>query len=535
MRKSILIVLACLALCAPAGFAQSAKYSPVKPSKAKTARELVNELPAFPSAEQIAQNDDAFRNHFFDQIYAVTNRAEELKNANRANKEKDDARRRENMQKGAAASASPELSGVVQGNTSELSELSKLASIDPNAMASFMEANSAKIEKLGSEFEKLSEKMENGTATDADYERAQQLSDEMQKLTMQMMSAMGGGVDINSLMSLADEAEQAASNLSAPSASSASASSYYKVQFDKDFNAFLDKVVKFDAPNQRDARDAGSAKEQENIANINSLFQKIWAADNDASVKQLYSQVNSLIEDFDALRAQARVDEYSSKKSECLSLISEAEKFASTFPSDSWIARYDVLNEPLHIVEIYCSLMMNIWGGSEDAWVGNVVDPIKKERIKLPLQAGDEVYVAESSIYQMLDDSKTTSVVAGPKSSDTIVEDFIANSVFLVRNHNDGYFYKIEKGKRSRLSSTYNDDYDFSAHYKQEERGTVDIPMKSLNRKLTFTAGNDLCIPIPQSDGQKWYHPIAIQRTADWLVFITLEDNGDFTKCMFRL
>lgn len=443
------------------------KYGVVKPSTAKNAIELLNDLPDFPTAARIAENEDAFRNFFYDQIYAVENRMNELMEANCVNQNEDDERVQMNLAK-----------RMTGGADLNATMAEALASIDVEAI------------------QKAAEKG-----------------------------------DISALMKLSENAARVSESMSA-NVNTNGLDDMYVLENDKNFAALAAKIA--DLSPEYMTEDAGKLKESETLASINAGFKKIWAEKDNDTVKQLYAQVNDSIEQFELIRAQARLDQNARMKGQYEAMIAEAEMIASAYTEESLVARYAMNNLPLAVVEAYKDLLYDVWNSSDDIFASDAVVPVQMTRIKLPLQAGDVICQPESSIYQMLDDQELNSVYGLAKDAENVEEAFLSKAVFLVKNSNDGKFYKIQGDSRTPLGSKYDKSFDFSQRYTDKERAELRIRMKSLDKKtLTFNKHHTLFIPIPESG--RYYDVLAIQRTEDWIAFITLDSKGDFYKCLFRL
>lgn len=488
---------------------EAKKYGVVKPSSAKNAAELLNELPDFPTAAQIAENEDGFRNHFYDRIYAVENRMDELKRLNMASSREDDERVEANILKKMTGLSSP----------ADVMSASGAGNVQKEAG----ETDAEKMERLQEELQVLSARIESGRATEADMKRAGEITEEISNIYSSMMN----GMNLGALMEMAENS----SRMTAEAASRKKAVAY-ELENDLRYSDLLSRLSGQSAA--EGGSDAGKTRETEALASIDATFRKIWSETDDAEVRNLYASVNGMIEKFEITRAQARLDQNAELKGQYLSLISEAEKISSGYSVESLVPRYEMLNLPYAVVEAYKNLLYNVWGSSDDVYASDAVCPVKKTKINLPLEAGDVLYSAESNIYQMLDDGKIASVYGFAKESEDVEEEFLRNAVLLVKNSKDGKFYKIQNGSRTALGKEYNRSYDFRKDYYYKERREAQIPMKSLKGKtLTFNSSHTLFIPIPNSG--HYYDVLAIQRTEDWIAFITLDGDGQLCKCLFRL
>lgn len=468
----------------------------VKPSTATTARALFNELPSFPTAEQLVNNNETVRDNFLSKVYAVRARIEELKNVSSSDIDSEIAAYQ--MMFGSVNMS--QVNALQQGGQAEQMMLMNqiFGGMDVDEVSAALSIDMERVEEIEAELEKYEDKQ---NLTDAEKARIAQLTNELLELTSEQFETM---------MGIGSNTEALLNSYTTQSNSMVGSGASDIVQKCQDY---ITRFAELQANVQ--LRNATAQSSQTDLSALQNIYKQIWAENNQSKIAELYSQADKFLVN----SAQSRLEANKATFKTIEGFLSEAEQLVAG-SAGTMYAGY-MKNAPLEAVDLCAAILANSFESNENVQVGSVL----KSRVNIPLEAGDELILGESNYVFMMEQAGLSSLFGTPKSEDTLVEEFLRGAVFLVYDKN-GNPFKVANGQRTAIND--NGPINF---YKslQDVAPSGDIPMKSLNKKINFS--NDV-LTLP--DGSVYY-PIAIQRTNDWLNFIIEEADGGLTKCMYRL
>lgn len=467
----------------------------VKPSTASAAQDLFNELPSIPTAAEVARDDEAVRNAFFTKIYAVRERVQQIT-------EMGDSAEGMAILGASAKAYTPGASGSQQAAQEKAAELEgKMAGMmKGRSMEEFQaqaEADNAKLEKIQAEIEKLEAK-KNPTA--ADKKRLEELNEEQMEIAMKYSGLFA-------------DASDAASSVS---------TEFGQSQADIEYTEFITKSAQLRADLEMGG-DPALKKGRSALSGLRKSYNTLWTADG-SQVAELYVQADEMLTNFKIDAAQARLDHYGKYLGQIRGMFDQAQKFAAA-AEDGSIYGFSMKQSPYQIVGLYADVLERCF----DALGDLSFEPVRKNRVALPLEAGDELVPSESR-YVFMSKGDLGSVFGVPSDEDTLEDEFLSKATIVVNGRNG--LAIISGGERRQMEN--DEDFSFIKEGKSAPAPSGEIQMKSLDKVVTLSAEGKLTLP----DGTI-YFPIAMQRTADWLSFIIEEPAKSnkivLTKCMFRL
>lgn len=485
--------------------------SSLPPSRATDAKALFSEFPSFPTAVQAGNLD--IRDQYDDKINVLKARIEELKAAIPVTRE-EQIKMAQNYSDEYTAKqmgmSVEEYRAATAGSRRDMAGLGALSGLEAKVMEDPEEleriANSMDTEKMESiqqEMERLNNK-KNKTA--ADEKRLQELQAEYMELAAPMIELMGG---MDAVMGAAQQAEEA--KAAAPKEEAAA-----RNDFDNLYKAFADKFDKF----QASIRSSQRASDIE--GNIGNYLQKIWAEPAGSSaVKPLYAEMYEYISGFGG-DAAGRVKLNKKYYDQALALWEDALTLSANASKAVYYGQSQFLKAPYDLLGVLCDIYYNVFSSSDIFY-----EPFMKTKINLGLNSGEIIKTAES-FYNLMN-SASASITSVSSSARDFAEEFKCKATFLVYNTQDGSFYSLNCGKRTRLSPRPNEKIDFSRPSSSTGLSTESITMVSTDKKITLTKDGTLELP-----GELYYFPVAIRRTSDWLEFI-VDEYGTFYLCRFRL
>ncbi len=482
----------------------------VSPSTAADHRALMNELPALPSVEEMANPTPSAREAYYNKLYSLSLRADELDEMYTCSDEEMLAAR-ESLYKeleGITGLTAEEMAMLEDENVSqaERERLEKkmmdhiLGGADIDNLANSAAKNQARLEEIGRELETYEKKAERGQLTEAEQARIQELNNEMIQLSTGMFEGMGN------IMNIGAQAAQMTSKLTN--------------RFESQLNEYTSRVTAI-------RKDEGSVKDCEQIAEeyeaeLKGIYQQIWDEEDEEKVHELYDRADALMKNYRTRAAQIYRQGLVTKLQNMKTLLPEAEQLYSSMAEDGMIPECSMKRAPLNVV-IEC---IEILESAYSDFPQPEVLPYKVKKIDLGIGSNEYICNGESG-YGGYFARGGISSSAGGAAGAAMEEDFIRNSTFLVYNSNENSYYKLNNGVRTKLSGT--GPFDFHAPQKRDDSAYGEIPLRGGGRKAVYDRSGALIL----HDGTCCW-PMAMQRNGDWLDFI-MDNNGRFEVCSYRL
>ncbi len=497
----------------------------VTPSKAANVQALLGELPALPTAEQIAEPDDAAMSAYHRQLSALSMRADELdEELTCSDEEMLAARDRlyKELEDLFGVSAE-ELKRLDDPNTPASEQAALEEKIKKNLLGGMseeeMEAdienrvarNEKRLKALEAEAKALEKKQKDGTLTEADQQRTQKLAQEMMAIQQDMM-----GGSIGNIMELGKKSNALTSKLQGQNA-----------ELEKQLKEFSNKMTAY--AKQED----GVVKNCEQIAKdyedeLSGLYKQIWAEDDAVKVHALYDKADNLMKNYRTRAAKIYLKGLQLRLDNTKKLLPEAEKLYASMADDGIIPKCAMQRAPLNVV-IQC---IDILHEAYTEFPQPDVLPCKKSLIDLGLKKTDRIHYTESGYSGSVGTGGIAGLGGGGgASADTLAleREFKTKSSFLVYDEQEKTYYKIQNGNRTALSNA--GKHDFSQKQKREDAAYGELPMRGGNRKVTYSRDGSLTL----HDGTT-LHPVAMHRAGEWLVFIaySYKDN-QYARYMYKL
>lgn len=499
----------------------------VTPSNAADARALLNELPALPTAEQIANPVQSAVDAYHSRLSALDMRAEELDEELSCSDEEMLAAREKLYKElealfGVSAEDlkrldDPNTPAAERGALEEKIKNNLLGGMSEEEFANDIEARAARNEKRMKELQKEAEifekKEKEGTLTEADYKRAEELSKEMQAIHQDMM---GGG--LGKMMDFAQKSNDLSAKMQSQNAA-----------LERQLKAYSDKL-------------AASAKQEEGVVKscgqiardyedqLSDLYQQIWAEDDAAKVHALYDQADDLMKNYRTRAAKVYLRGLQVRLDNTKKLLPEAEKVYASMADDGMIPKCAMKRAPLNVV-IQC---IDILHEAYAEFPQPDVLPCKKSVIDIGLKKTDHIHHFESGYGGSIGTGGMASLGGGgggAASADTLAleREFKAKSAFLVYDENEQVYYKVQNGSRTSLSN--DSKHDFAPKVKREDAAYGELALRGGDRKVTYSRDGSLTL----HDGTT-FHPVAMHRTGDWLVFIAWSNKDEqYARYMYKL
>ncbi len=483
----------------------------VTPSTAADHRALMNDLPSLPSAEEMANPTPSVREAYYNKLYSLSLRANELDDMYTCSEEEMLAAR-EAMYKemeGITGLTAEEMVMLEDDNlpASEKERLEQkmmnhvLGGADTDALTNTAQKLEPRMKEIEAEVDALSKKAEKGTLTEAEQARLQELNAEMMQLNMEMMGSMGG------LMNIGAQAAQLTKKLTN--------------NFEKQLNSYTEKVraIQIDPGSIKDCEQI--AKEYE--AELRGIYQQIWDEEDAEKVHELYDRADALMKNYRTRAAQIYRQGLVTKLQNMQKLMPEAEQLYSGMAEDGMIPECSMKRAPLNVV-IEC---IEILESAYSDFPQPEVLPYKVKTIDLGVGVNEYICNGESGYGGSFARGGIGNSGSGGAAGVAMEEDFIRNSTLLVYNSEENRYYKISNGVRTRLEG--NGPFDYHVPQKRDDSAYGEIPLRRGGRKAVYERTGALIL----HDGTYCW-PMAMQRNGEWLDFI-MHNDGKFEVCSYKL
>lgn len=472
----------------------------VQPSRAANARALLKELPALPSANEIAAPSDASRTAYYNKLSAIDMRVDEL-DRQYACSDEEMAAARENIYR--------ELTGILGLSVEEMKRLedpniteSERQRLTDKASAHMMGGNSpedisnmaaskkGRLDQLQKEIEAIEAKERKGTLTEADKKRAAEISEEMMPMLQEMMNSMSGVI---------------------ATAEKSAAFSAKVAKYQDRASAYADKVAALRKTEDGVVKDCRQIAE-EYESQLKDIYEQIWAESNPVKIHSLYDEADRFMKNYRTRAATIYLSGLRLRLDNAKKMMTEAEQLYADMADGELIPRCAARRAPLNVV----TDCIDILNEAYTSFPQPGVLPVKNDKIAL-LKEGERLLLAESGF------------AGGFVAGGSVVDDFVKNSRLLVHNETDNSYYEISGGKRTRLDGDGPFDFRVKASRPAETYG--EIPLRGGGRKAVYSRDGSLTL----HDGTILY-PLVMSRHSDRLEFIILDySNEGLMKCTYKL
>ena len=487
----------------------------VSPSTASTVQQLLNELPALPSVEQIVNPDDAQRQAYYNRLASISMRVEELDEQWTCSDEEMLALR-DQLYKDLAETwgisvedmkrlEDPNCSEADRARIEEKIKQSVLGGMDVNnmqSMADNMAAKSkkheARMDEISKEMEVLEKKAEKGTLTEAEQARMMQLSQEAMAIQQDVMS----GVDINALMNIGKKENALMEKYSIAT-----------MRMEQRLKAYSDKAAALQKSDGKIVMDCNeiAADYEEKLRNI---YSQIFKEDDVDKIHALYDQADELMKNYRTRAAKIWIKSLSTRLEQTKKLLPEAIEIYGEMVKEGLLPECALRRPQLNVVTACEDILDEAYADFPQP----DVLPYHMEAMNI-LKEDERIYYPESGF------------IGGFGGGGNLFEDFKNGSQILIYNYKEEAYYKLEGGNRTKLAGEGPHNF-FDAKVKVNyEYG--EIPLRKGNRVATFGTGRTLTL----HDGTMVY-PVAFRRHADHLEFIVhdvVNDKEDFYMCVYKL
>ena len=487
----------------------------VSPSTANTVQQLLNELPSLPSAEQIANPDDAQRQAYYNRLASISMRVEELDEQWTCSDEEMLALR-DQLYKDLAETwgisvedmkrlEDPNCSEADRARIEEKIKQSVLGGMDVNnmqSMADNMAAKSkkheARMDEISKEMEVLEKKAEKGTLTEAEQARMMQLSQEAMAIQQDVM----GGVDMNALMNIGKKENALMEKYSMAT-----------IRMEQRLKAYSDKAAalqKSDGKIVMDCNEIAADYEEK----LRTIYTQIYNEDDVDKIHALYDQADELMKNYRTRAAKIWIKSLSTRLEQTKKLLPEAIEIYGEMVKEGLLPECALRRPQLNVVTACEDILDEAYADFPQP----DVLPYHMEAMNI-LKEDERIYYPESGF------------IGGFGGGGNLFEDFKNGSQILIYNYKEEAYYKLEGGNRTKLAGEGPHNF-FDAKVKVNyEYG--EIPLRKGNRVATFGTGRTLTL----HDGTMVY-PVAFRRHADHLEFIVhdvVNDKEDFYMCVYKL
>ena len=490
----------------------------VSPSTASTVQQLLNELPALPSVEQIVNPDDAQRQAYYNRLASISMRVEELDEQWTCSDEEMLALR-DQLYKDLAETwgisvedmkrlEDPNCSEADRARIEEKIKQSVLGGMDVNnmqSMADNMAAKSKKHEARMDEIEKemtaLEKKEKKGTLTDTDRARMQELSQEAIAIQQDMMS----GVDMEALTMLGNigQKEQALTQKY----------SMGTMRMEQRLKEYSDKAAALQKSDGKIVMDCDEiAADYED--KLRSLYGQVYRSNDVDTIHALYDQADELMKNYRTRAAKIWLKSLSVRLEQTKKLVPEAVEIYGEMVKEGLLPECALRRPQLNVVTACEDILDEAYADFPQP----DVLPYHMEAMNI-LKEDERIYYPESGF------------VGGFGGSGNLFDDFKNGSQILVFNSQEQAYYKLEGGNRTKLAGE--GPHNFFDAKKKVNYTYGEIPLRKGDRKATFSTGR----PLTLHDGTMVY-PVAFRRYDDRLEFIVhdvVNDKEDFFMCVYKL
>ncbi|WP_455671631.1 hypothetical protein [Phocaeicola sp.] len=474
----------------------------VQPSRAANARALLNELPALPSASEIAYPSDALRTTYYNKLSAIDMRVNELDQQYTCSDQEMEAAR-ENLYKeltdilGLSVEEMKRLEdpNIPESERQRLTDKVSAHMIGSGSLEDLSNKTASKeerVEQLSKEMEAIETKERKGTLTEADKKRVSEIGNELMALHQEMMSGMSGIIETSNKMAV----------LSAK-----------VIKYQDQAAAYADKVDALRKTEDGVVKDCQQiAKEYE--SQLKGINEQIWAENDPDKIHVLYDEADKHMKNYRTRAATIYLSGLRLRLDNAKKLMPEAERLYADMAESELIPQCAAKRAPLNVV----TDCINILNEAYTSFPQPDVLPAKKDEVAL-LKEGERLLLAESGF--------AAEFAAGTASS--IVDDFVNKSRLLVYNETNNSYYEISGGKRTKLDG--DGPFDFSVKASKPAGTYGEIALRGGGRKAVYSRDGSLTL----HDGTILY-PLVMSRHSDRLEFIILDYlNGDLMICTYKL
>lgn len=491
----------------------------VSPSTASTVQQLLNELPALPSVEQIVNPDDAQRQAYYNRLASISMRVEELDEQWTCSDEEmlalrdqlykdlaetwgisvEDMKRLEdpNCSEADRARIEEKIKQSVLGGLSE----DRIANMVPQDFESKSKKYEARLDEIEKEMTALEKKEKKGTLTDTDRARMQELSQEAIAIQQDMMS----GVDMEALTMLGNigQKEQALTQKY----------SVATMRMEQRLKEYSDKAAALQKSDGKIVMDCDEiAADYED--KLRSLYDQVYRSNDVDTIHALYDQADELMKNYRTRAAKIWLKSLSVRLEQTKKLVPEAVEVYGELVKEGLLPECALRRPQLNVVTACEDILDEAYADFPQP----DVLPYHMEAMNI-LKAEERVLYPESGF------------VGGFGGSGNLFDDFKNGSQILVFNSQEQAYYKLEGGNRTKLAGE--GPHNFFDAKKKVNYTYGEIPLRKGDRKATFSTGRTLTL----HDGTMVY-PVAFRRYDDRLEFIVhdvVNDKEDFFMCVYKL
>lgn len=448
----------------------------IQPSKATTAKALLNELPALPTVAALAAPTEEARASYYRKIVAVDMRVEELDQQNTCSDEEMLAARDKLYQ---------ELAGVMGLTVDEMKLLE-----DPN----LPEAEKQRLMEKAKESMITGSEMDKLTAMDAELEKREK--------------AKGGKLSDEEMMQFVSENPDALNDQTAVAARSMETASKAQA-INARFNKLTRQLQQVSEKQKQLAKQNQSVITScEKIADdyekeLKKIYEQIFATEDRGEIEKLYAQADELMKNYRTRAAKLWRNSLQAQLDDAKALLPELERVYAEMAKEEMIPACAMNRASYNLVTSFTDILHKAYS---DFPQPNVL-PVQMEPI-LEFKKHEYLWWPES----------------GFASS---VTDFIANSRIIVYDGEEKARYVYENGRRRKL--TDKDPRDFQPKTPRVKPPYNTWTSESGVRKVTYTRDGSVTL----HDGTSFY-PLAFQQVDNKLVWVIVRDNS-IVKCTYKL
>ena len=487
----------------------------VSPSTASTVQGLLNELPALPSVEQIANPNDTERQAYYNRLSAISMRVEELDEQWTCSDEEMLALR-DRFYKDLAETygitieemkllEDPNCSEADKARIEEKIKQSVLGGMDMGnmqSMADNMDAKHKKHEARMAEIEKemtvLEKKAEKGTLTQEEEARMMQLSQEAMAIRNDIME----GVDLSGLMNIGQKEQALTQKYSVAT-----------MRMEQRLKEYSDKAAalqKSDGKIVMNCNEIAADYEDK----FRNLYDQVYRSNDVDTIHALYDQADELMKNYRTRAAKIWLKSLSIRLEQTKKLVPEAVEVYGEMVKEGLLPECALRRPQLNVVTACADLLDEAYADFPQP----DVLPYHMEAMGI-LKDGERVLYPESGFG------------AAFNGSGNLFDEFNKNSQILVYNIKEEAYYKLEGGTRTKLAGE--GPFNFFKKDVKVDNAYGDIPLRKGDRVATFSKGRVLIL----HDGTM-VNPVAMRRYDDRLEFIihdVVNDKEDFYQCVYKL
>lgn len=496
-------------------------HGTVAPSKAADARALLGELPALPTASQIANPSDERRMSYEASLTAIALRVQEL-DAQNSCSEDEIVAMRESIYKemeGTLGITAEEMKALEDENLPQAEreriqeKMTKhlLGDIDLDSIGSMEERQEAAIKKYEGRVKEIEQEMtaiqakaEAGTATEADAEKAQALSAEMEEMTKEMLGFGGGFGD---LLQKTDELKNNKVMLSV-------------AKWEQDLMAYNNELMSIEMEGA-DYESNCQKIAQEYYGDLKRIYEQVWKSTSADEVSSLYDKADDMIKNYRTRAAAIYLDGLNKRLTKMKAMLPKAEKIYSDMAQNEYIPACVVGRAPLNVVTSCVNILEEAYTDFPQPDV-NVVQMSLITEKDLGLTSG--TICSTESGFGTLGNSIDLNV---RQSKEDLQDYFIKNCKFLVYEEGSRQYYVLQNGKRTVLDRNQKADFTTVPDKAQTVFGA--IPLRDGKRSAYY--GEDGRLRL--HDGTIMF-PILLRRYNDSLEFIARYGDKLY-KCRYVL